>query len=528
MQQTTDNHHHHHHTRDELPQVTEGETRIAVYWDGEDQFFKGTIGMIRPNKKRCWFIVYDDDDQEWINPFQEQYRILTPQEEEQDAVSTTRNNEPPEHASPSSTQSTNTPHKKRIVTNKVFFDDNFCFQDYFQNNLNDDQDWVSKGILISRFKKKKEDYIHIPISEKVKQRQRNRPITSFTTTQQQQHILPTTQSTKRKIHLKIKKDKTHKVVPRKKTTSHKRTTKRSSKIIISSSETLKINLEQERIKRQSAKPLTLQQIQQILGDEDPMMDYHNNYQQQQHQHSTSSSILPTCQQQQQQQPMDHTLLSSNNNHHLWVRRSMRQPSRSALDSSLVQLLIDKLQDNDPDVVVLKMKKYINDPNTPSIVIDAALDALEENRNCQALYIQNFNEGMRDEQLLHLLRILQSPHCRIWCLNVGETYKVKQSTWKQFAQGLAHTQVTHMYASEHTITNQLKDQIRKTIRENRKKHRMHIDPENLDVIVQCTHNWWNPINAKSLQTHIRKRGLDFLLQDKEALGLLGTNSGANLT
>jgi len=39
------------------------------------------------------------------------------------------------------------------------------------------------------------------------------------------------------------------------------------------------------------------------------------------------------------------------------------------------------------MVVLKMKKYINDPNAPSCVLDAALDAFEENTNCEALYIQ---------------------------------------------------------------------------------------------------------------------------------------------
>lgn len=39
------------------------------------------------------------------------------------------------------------------------------------------------------------------------------------------------------------------------------------------------------------------------------------------------------------------------------------------------------------MVVLKLKKYLSDPDTPTVIIDAALDALEENRNCEALYIQ---------------------------------------------------------------------------------------------------------------------------------------------
>ena len=52
--------------------------------------------------------------------------------------------------------------------------------------------------------------------------------------------------------------------------------------------------------------------------------------------------------------------------------------------------------------------------------------------------------MKDDQMMHLLRILQAPKCRIWCLNIGETYNVTHKTWSKFAKGLKHTKVTHMY------------------------------------------------------------------------------------
>lgn len=137
-------------------------------------------------------------------------------------------------------------------------------------------------------------------------------------------------------------------------------------------------------------------------------------------------------------------------------------------------------------------------------------------------------------------------------NIGETYKVKTRTWKAFTRGLKETKITHMYASEHTISSELKDKIRKTIRENRKKHNMHIDPNNLDVIVkvriracllgsscfrvsplaiagtQCTHCWWNPINAKVLRPHLQRKGYAHMLNDGEAQGLRGTQSGATLS
>lgn len=201
----------------------------------------------------------------------------------------------------------------------------------------------------------------------------------------------------------------------------------------------------------------------------------------------------------------------------WVRRSTRQPFRSAITAPNVRALIGKLEMNDPDMVVFKCKKYLSDSDTPSVIVDAMLDALEKNTNCQALYIQNFNTGMRDDQVLHLLHILQLPTCKIWCLNVGETYNVKRRTWAQFTNGLKKTNITHMYASEHTISSAMKEKIRETIRENRNKQTLHIDPNNLDVIVQCTHCWWNPINAKVLQPYIKQRGYEYLLFDKIAQG-----------
>ncbi|KAG7365997.1 hypothetical protein IV203_028667 [Nitzschia inconspicua] len=244
-------------------------------------------------------------------------------------------------------------------------------------------------------------------------------------------------------------------------------------------------MEEERRKREEANPLSAEEIKAILGDEDFSGGDQNN----------------------------------------WVRRSVRQPSRALLNSKPVKMLIDLLRMNHPEMKVLKMKKFVNDPNAPSAVLDAALNAMEENTNCEALYIQNFNEGMRDQQVLHLLRILQQPSCKIWCLNIGENYNVGDETWEKFTKGLVHTKITHMYASEHTITGEMKEEIRETIRENRKKHSMHNDPNNLDVIIQCTHCWWNPINAKVLRPYLKKKGYEHILNDKEAQGLRGSTSAA---
>mmetsp|Transcript_15684 Transcript_15684/g.20975 ORF Transcript_15684/g.20975 Transcript_15684/m.20975 type:complete len:89 (+) Transcript_15684:4067-4333(+) len=84
----------------------------------------------------------------------------------------------------------------------------------------------------------------------------------------------------------------------------------------------------------------------------------------------------------------------------------------------------------------------------------------------------------------------------------------------------------MYASEHTISSELKDKIRDTIRVNRFKHNRHISPENLDVIIQCTHCWWNPINAKALRPYLQKKGYEHLLFDRVKQGLKGATTTAD--
>lgn len=47
--------------------------------------------------------------------------------------------------------------------------------------------------------------------------------------------------------------------------------------------------------------------------------------------------------------------------------------------------------------MLKLHHYLG-PDVNTAVIDAVLEALMVNQNCQALYIQNFNEGFREEQV----------------------------------------------------------------------------------------------------------------------------------
>jgi hypothetical protein len=124
----------------------------------------------------------------------------------------------------------------------------------------------------------------------------------------------------------------------------------------------------------------------------------------------------------------------------WVRRSVRASGLSAVQSREVQELVAMIKSNHPETVVFKVKHYISS-DVNCYVMDAVLNALMENTVCESLYIQNFNEGMLDDQFDLLSKVLKKGN--IWCLNIGEIYKVSPTCWTRFAKSLADTNVTHM-------------------------------------------------------------------------------------
>ncbi|CAN0071497.1 unnamed protein product, partial [Discosporangium mesarthrocarpum] len=187
----------------------------------------------------------------------------------------------------------------------------------------------------------------------------------------------------------------------------------------------------------------------------------------------------------------------------WVRRSVRAAGAAALESPQVQQLLEQIRSNHPDMEVLKLHHYLG-PDANTATLDAVLEALEVNENCQALYIQNFNEGFRDAQVRKLSSVLARG--TVWCLNAGENYKVALESWWGFVSSIKDTNLTHAYLSEHVITPELKTALRASIRANRTKHDRHRSLRNLGVIRQCTNMWWNPINSKALQAEMTAAGI----------------------
>lgn len=121
-----------------------------------------------------------------------------------------------------------------------------------------------------------------------------------------------------------------------------------------------------------------------------------------------------------------------------LRRSTRIPGSSALNSPCVVDLLHKIRTYDAAVEVLKLHNYIG-PDESTAVMDAVLDALMFNSSCQALYIQNFSKGFRDEQVSKLAGVLRRGN--IWCLNAGGNDRVSPSTWREFVKEIESTNVT---------------------------------------------------------------------------------------
>lgn len=170
----------------------------------------------------------------------------------------------------------------------------------------------------------------------------------------------------------------------------------------------------------------------------------------------------------------------------YVRRSKRDPSKSHLEKNDVKTLLLKIRGNHIDTVILKLKDHLmSDIN--SVVLDEIISALYSNRICQALYFQNLSKAMNDEQLTALVALLKKK--KIWCMNLGENYNVSTGGWTSFCNLLPSTMITHLYVSEHVISNDLKNKIRANIRDNRKKHDKHCSLSNIHVIERCTNMWW---------------------------------------
>mmetsp|Transcript_18336 Transcript_18336/g.51364 ORF Transcript_18336/g.51364 Transcript_18336/m.51364 type:complete len:560 (-) Transcript_18336:2509-4188(-) len=171
-------------------------------------------------------------------------------------------------------------------------------------------------------------------------------------------------------------------------------------------------------------------------------------------------------------------------------RPKRIPGQQVLQNARFQWFLEELRSSSTAIGqangrVLRLKQYVSADARPH-VIDAVLDALEENSSVEALYIQNFEKGMHDSQLKHLTCILEQK--RIWALNVGENFEISIGAWAEFTSQLRNTAVAYLYVSEHhLIRTNLKVKMRDAIRDNRRA----APPRDPRVIMLIGNMWYNP-------------------------------------
>lgn len=105
--------------------------------------------------------------------------------------------------------------------------------------------------------------------------------------------------------------------------------------------------------------------------------------------------------------MEHDMQIAKDMMEIWGRRrSSRKITTEDCKRRDIQELIENIRKNDgcSVPVVLRIKNYVSS-DINARVVDKILDALMENEHVEALYIQNFEEGMLDDQLEKLSKVL---------------------------------------------------------------------------------------------------------------------------
>lgn len=92
-------------------------------------------------------------------------------------------------------------------------------------------------------------------------------------------------------------------------------------------------------------------------------------------------------------------------------------------AKLVHLIRSNSTEFEAQGRILRLKNYIG-AHARAVDMDIIIEALRENTRVEVLYIQNFEDGMHDQQLYHLVDVLKER--RIWALNIGENANV--SAW----------------------------------------------------------------------------------------------------
>jgi hypothetical protein len=392
-------------------------TRVAVYWDGDDEFFPGTVIKERNAKtyRKRFFLKYDDGDREWIDFSRHKFRVLLGDKKKHTVLNSANNNDDSDDDGESTTQSEQKGRRKlkkqvkgksatvqqrvrvndkdkeksstalKIERNSVVVgnekqlarvsndDDKYLScssegkikakaegksttvhrgeSDLFVGKVDDN--WVASGFqrptdTSSDDSETDEEEIML-WAEKMFGVTPQRPIARAKAKVEPEFNWDDYADVRIPISEAVKTGRRRNRVECSTETSAPKIKRCKVADVDAATEKARIDAEEEENKRkkQEKRALTADEIRSILGEDSRACDEATH----------------------------------------WVRRSVRQPSKSIVNSPQVKALFEKLRMNDTDMVVLKMKKYLNDPNTPSVALDAVLDVLEENTNCEALYIQ---------------------------------------------------------------------------------------------------------------------------------------------
>lgn len=184
---------------------------------------------------------------------------------------------------------------------------------------------------------------------------------------------------------------------------------------------------------------------------------------------------------------------------------------------LIELILGNSTAFEAQGRILRIKNYIPCDASP-LEIDLILAALRKNSRIEVLYIQNFERGMTDQQLYHLVEVLKERR-QIWAVNIGENYQITPVAWEWFIDNLPFTSIGYTYLSEHHIDAPTKRRIIELVRNNRKRDEKEC-PRDPEVCMRVGNMWWNP-PVRGMKDDGIRPNLDGVYEEEQLAQLRGT-------
>jgi hypothetical protein len=190
------------------------------------------------------------------------------------------------------------------------------------------------------------------------------------------------------------------------------------------------------------------------------------------------------------------------------RRSARAP---AVNGNVMRL-ITRLESNDVQLGMLRLKDHVADINNHELHL--ILDALAKNDSVRVVHLQNTPAD--DSTIVKLINMLLQK--RIWGVNLGEWKQVTAGGWSKLLEAVPRTHLICMYIDDPGtggLTKLQKRQFRAAIRHIREEvfTDWYTDDTQRAIVNEEDKMWWNPKRSKYMTSQVNSAVMDVVVRHK---------------